>query len=436
MSDITIKNALILTQNSRREVFEKDVRIEGNRIAEVGKNLSKSGYVIDAKGKLLIPGLVNTHCHAYMAMLRGYAEDMEVEKWLSEKVWPIEAIMVKDKKAGKLGTHLSCLEMIRSGVTAFADMTMYSDSTVPSAVKEVGMRGFLGYGMADLGNKQRIESELKGTEKFISAIKEQKTDRIKPVISPHSVYTCSEETLKKTIELSEKYKAPMQIHCAETRKEVYDCKKRTGKRPLDYLKSIGMLKPETILAHCVWLTKAEINTLAGAGASVSYNPTSNLKLASGGLSPVPEMLEAGVNVSLGTDGPASNNSLNIFFEMKIGSLVQKNFRWNPEVMPAQSMFDMATLNGGMAFGYKNSIEKGNPADLVLLERGPGMTPLYDPMLSLVYSKQYVQTTIIDGEIVMENMEIKTLNEQKLLAEAQEVGMRLVAQKTKKMRDIK
>lgn len=437
--DITIRNAKVVTQNEKRDILEADVRIEGNRIAEIAKpgKASKTGHVIEAKGKVLLPGLVNTHTHTMMSLLRGYGDDMKLHEWLEDCVWPVEAEMTPTD--ARVATELSLLEMIRSGTTCFADMQGFSDGTVPGVTKEAGLRGFLAYGMVDLGDVEKRKSELAGEKEFIKVVKDMKIDRIRPMLGPHAPYTCSKELLEATKDLAKKEEVKIHIHVAETRKEVYDLLKSAKKRPIGYLDALGLLGQQTLMAHAVWLTKAEIGLIAKRGSSISHCPVSNLKLASGGTCPVPELLEAGVTLSLGTDGPASNNNLDIFEEMKMAAIVHKNARWDAQAVPAQACLDMATLGGAKCLGFDGgSIERGGLADLILVDfKRAHLTPVYNPVSHLVYSAhgQDVSTTICDGEILMEDGQVKSLDEAKILEKAQETGLDLVSRATKKTRKL-
>ncbi len=424
--DIVIKNALVLTQNKSREVIRADVGIEGNRIAEVGKNLPKSGYVIDGTGCALMPGLVNAHTHLPMTLLRGFADDMELESWWRTKIWPTEAkIREEDCYYGAL---LGCLEMIRSGTTSFFDMYFHMEY-VAQAVTHAGLRANLGYGMVDMGNAHKRVRELRASADFLEYVKRMKSGRIEASIAPHAPNTCSEELLLAAKQLASKNNCRLQLHVSETRKEVYELQKKTGKRPVEYLDSIGFLGEDCVLSHGVWLTKHEINLLAKSGCTVVHNPVSNQKLASGGIAPLPEMLKAGVNVALGTDGCASNNNLDLFEEIKFCAISQKNARWDPTVIPAGQALDFATVNGGRLFGGRAGlIEPGKLADLILIGlKKPHLTPLHNLKSSLAYSARGgdVKTSICGGKILMEDYAIKVMDEQAVLMKAQECAERIV-----------
>ncbi len=271
-----------------------DVLIEGGKIAKIAPSIPSSGEKLDAKGKLLLPGFINTHTHAAMVLFRGFAEDMELSNWLS-CVRAVESkISPGQVKAGAL---LACIEMMKGGTTAFNDMYFHMDS-VASAVQQSGMRAVLGYGLVDMGNRKgtkksadekKMKEELRIGEKFVRSWHKKAGGRITCAIAPHSPYLCSAELLIRANELSKKYSVPYHIHLSETRKEVFDCLEQNGKRPAYYLDSLGVISPRTIAAHCVWLTKEEVRLLASRKVSASLSPVSNCKLAGGGVAPMPEM---------------------------------------------------------------------------------------------------------------------------------------------------
>jgi 5-methylthioadenosine/S-adenosylhomocysteine deaminase len=424
---ILIKNSIILTQNEGREVLRGDVLIEGSRIENVaGRIQEKAEFTIDGDGKLLLPGFVNAHTHVAMTLLRGYADDMELGEWLNEKIRPLEKKMREsDVRAGSL---LGCAEMIRGGTTSFNDMYFFMPH-VAKAVEESGMRALLAYGMVEGGDDEKGKMEVKIGEEFVREFNGKAGGRIRCAFGPHAPYACSSALLKKIDGLSKKYKVPIHSHISETRKEVFDMLKKEKKRPVEYLEHINFLSKRLIAAHCGWITKREVKILAEKGVSVAHCPVSNMKLAVGGVSPIPEMLEEGVNVSLGTDGSASNNSLSMLETMKICSLLQKHQRWDPTSINAQQALDFATRNGARALGINaGSIEKGKLADIILIDaKAPNMAPLHNPISQLVYSANAGNVTdvIIDGKIVMRERKMQTINEEKVVEEAQKAAIDLV-----------
>lgn len=402
--EIVIRNGLI---DGKR----KDIGIENGKIAQIGGKIEKDGRVLEADGCAVLPGFENAHTHTGMSLLRGYADDMELEEWLEKKIWPMEQKL--GEKDVELAAELSALEMIRCGTTKFHDMYFHMDS-VTKAVQKSGLRGVLAYGMVDLGNKGKREKELKEEERFIKHVEELGNRKIKAALGPHGVGTCSEEMLEKTKKLAEKYGVEIHTHLAETRKEVYEVEKRTGKRPVRILEEKGLLGKKSLLAHCVWITKEEIRIIAKAGARVAHCPTSNMKLASGGIAPIPEMLEAGVNVLLGTDGAASNNSLDLFEEMKLAALIHKNARWDARLLKAKQALEMAT-------GWKK-LEEGADADLILIDlKKPHLAPMHNIESNLVYAAKGsdVKTVICGNAVLMENYKVNTLDEQGIVEKANE-----------------
>ncbi len=402
----------ILIEGTRYRGRTVDVFIDGEgRITALGKEAGRRSRRdaetrIDGRGYILIPGLVNTHTHAAMTLLRGYADDMPLQEWLSTKIWPLEAHLTGEDVFW--GTKLACLEMIRSGTLAFNDMYFFMEETA-RAVGEMGLRATLAYGFIDLGDWERREREIQATERFVSAVKRMENPRIRPAVGPHAVYTVSPEALRWCADFSREEGIGIHTHLAETEQEVRDCVGLHGKRPAAHLDACGCLTERTVAAHCCWLDRPECALLAARGASASHNPTSNMKLAVNRAMPYPWMKEAGVNVTLGTDGCASNNSLDLFGAMKDAALLQK-FAWNNQtLLPAPEALHMATEAGARALGIPTGrIEAGSPADLVLVSQAaPSMTPLFSEESNLVYSAtgSSVDTVICDGRILMLHGEV-------------------------------
>ncbi len=416
----------------QRRIFERgSVAIADGKIVAVGKNINvKADTVIDAKGKVVLPGLVNAHTHLSMTLLRGIADDMEFDPWLKTKIWPIEKhLRAEDCYVGAL---LGCLEMIKSGTTCFADQYFFMED-VARAVEKAGIRGVLSYGIIEQGDPKKRKSEIREGEKLVKTCHGTADGRILTMFGPHAPYTCSPECLAQVKELAKKYKVGIHTHIAESKWEVEEIIKKYGKRPVEHLDAIGFLGPEVLAAHCVQLAEQEIRILRDRGVKPVHNPVSNMKIACG-VSPVPEMLAAGIPVALGTDGAASNNSLDMFNEMKFAALLNKVDKFDPTVMPVQSVLEMATVNGGRALGLGEnlgSLEVGKKADLILVDlRKPHLTPLRNVISHLVYSATGgdVDTVIVDGKVIMQGRRVLTLEEDKVLEEAQKVADNLLAQK--------
>jgi 5-methylthioadenosine/S-adenosylhomocysteine deaminase len=320
--------------------------------------------------------------------------------------------------------------MIGSGTTTYLDMYFFED-TIGTVTEKAGVRGFLGFAMIDFDTPEYTHKELfSQCERFIK--KWDKNDLIKPVVAPHGTYTCGPESLQKALELSDKYDVSLQIHCAETRDEVYDVQKRYGVRPVEQLKKYGLLCEKMILAHCGWITKNEILDIKKGGAKVSHCPVSNMKMATGGFAPIPELLESGVPISLGTDGAASNNVLDMFETMKFCALVHKQHRWDPSVLPAHTVFDFATIDGARCLGMEKgigSIEEGKKADIIMLDLNkPHLTPRHDMISLLVYSARGsdVCTTIVDGKPVMIDNKFLTIDCGKTIEDAEKCAKELIS----------
>jgi 5-methylthioadenosine/S-adenosylhomocysteine deaminase len=427
---ILIKNSTILTQNDSRQQFQGDLYIEDHQIIELSKNpiSIEADYKIDGTKKLVLPGLINTHTHIPMTLLRGYGDDMLLNDWLEQRIWPIEAKL--DKNYIEVGTELGLLEMISSGTTSYLDMYFFEDA-IANVTKRVGMRGFLGFAIIDFDTPEYEASELiSQSEHFVKRWKG--SDLISPLIAPHSAYSCSPETLQKSLEVAVQHDVSLHIHCSETRDEVYDVEEKYKARPVEHLKKVGLLREGTILAHCGWITKNEILEMKNTGVVVSHCPISNMKIGSGGYAPVPELLDADVPVGLGTDGAASNNTLDMFETMKFCALVHKNHRWDPAVLPAQTVVDFATIGGARCLGVKStlgSLEVGKIADLIMIDlKKPHLTPLHDPISHLVYAARGtdVCTTIVNGKVLMLDNELSTIDVQHTLERAEECAEELTS----------
>ena len=397
----------VATQDAQRRVIPNvSVRIENGLIVEIGP-LRKTGRdrVIDCKRMAVIPGLINTHTHLAMTLFRGYADDLELKQWLEKKIWPLEKRLTPEICYN--GALLACLEMISTGTTCLVDMYFHMDK-VADAVKESGLRALLSYGIIDPEGGEKGARERKNTMDLLRHIRSIHSPRIGFAVGPHSPYTCSEETLLWSRELAEKENALINIHIAETRREQADFERERKMRVGLFLDKIGFLCDRVLAAHSVWLTKSEVSLFGRKGVRVAHCPVSNMKLASGGAAPLPEMWAAGVPVGLGTDGPASNNSLDMFDTMKTCALLHKSQRWDPTIADAQKVLDMATIDGAKCLGLEReigSIEKGKRADLVLVRlQEPNMMPIHGPktlVSDLVYSARgsNVDTTIVDGQVL-------------------------------------
>ncbi|HVL87949.1 MAG TPA: amidohydrolase [Candidatus Thermoplasmatota archaeon] len=428
MSTLLLKGGTVLTQDDERRVLgNADVLVEGDRIVSVGKAKPslKAKTTIDAKGMLVLPGLVNAHTHAAMALLRGYADDLALKEWLETRIWPAEAkLAAADVRAG---TDLAMLEMIAGGTTAFNDMYFFTNEIAQSA-RDANVRAVVGFPFLDFPTPEAKPDEMPSLARAFLA-RWKGDPLVTPAVAPHATYTCAPPTLARVAELAREHEAPLHVHCAETRTEVYDVERRHGARPVALLEKAGCLGPKTVLAHCGYVTKEEVRTIAASGAAVAHCPVSNLKLATGGVAPVPELLAEGASVALGTDGPASNNTLDMFETMKLAALLHKQHRWDPTVLPAQTAFDLATRHGAKALGLQaGSIEPGKLADLVVLDpSSPRMRPLHDPVSQVVYAARStdVRTVVIGGAVVMRDRKFATLKPEGVIKAAEKAAARIV-----------
>ncbi len=405
MNDIFTARGSVLIAGVTTGGSTVDIAIdEEGVIAEIGKAARKAidaDIIIDGTDRIAVPGMVNTHTHAAMTLLRGYADDMPLQEWLSEKIWPLEAHLTGDDVY--YGTKLACLEMIRSGTVAFNDMYFFMERAA-DAVDEMGLRAALAYGFIDLGSAETREAEIRATEALVAHIKVRGNPRIQAAVGPHSVYTVSPESLRWCADFAKEQKIGIHIHLAETEKEVDDCVAEYGRRPAVHLDECGCLTPRTVAAHCCWLDEAECRLLGARGSHASHNPVSNMKLAVNRAMPYHWLKSSGANVCLGTDGCASNNSLDLLEEMKFAALLQK-FAWNSQtLLPAHEVIAMATSAGAQALGTgPGTLTVGAPADVVLLNaRATCNTPLHNTDSNTVYACNggAVMTVLCQGRILM------------------------------------
>lgn len=426
MAKILLKGAEVLDFNG--SVQQGDILIDGCFIAAIG-NVSidtKPEVVIECHNKLAIPGFINTHTHAAMTLFRSYADDMLLMEWLENKIWPAEAKLSADDVYW--GTMLAIAEMIRSGTTTFADMYFFM-SEVAKAVIDSGMRAVLARGMA--GVAPTAETALHESEEFFQQYNNAANGRIKVMLGPHAPYTCPPEYLKKVVSLAGRLNAEIHIHLAETLDEVKNCKEKYKMSPIQLMDQLGVLDCGVLAAHCVHVSEADIELMKSKNVRIAHNPGSNLKLASG-IAPIPQMLNAGLIIGLGTDGAASNNNLDMLEEMRLAATLHKANSLDPLVVPAVDAFKMATINGAQALGLSGltgTIEVGARADIVLLDMsGLHWYPRYDRLSLLTYSAVQgdVDTVIVDGNILMSKRKLLTVDEEQLKFEVQKRGLRLTS----------
>jgi len=430
MARILIKGSTVLTMEGHDAVFQDgEVAIAGNSIIAAGpkgcvpKNFVAE-HVIDGSGMVAMPGFINCHTHASMTLLRSYADDLPLMKWLNEKIWPLEAKLQPEDVYW--GAMLCCLEMIKSGTTTFADM-YFEMGEVALAVEESGIRACLSRGMIGAGPtaEQAIEESVNLVEEW----SDRADSRITTRFGPHAPYTCPPDYLKRVIDLAEKYGTGIHIHVAETQDELQQIQEKYNMSPVQLLDSIGLFDLPVLAAHCVHLSQEDIGILAAKKVGVVHCPASNMKLASG-ISPVTSLLKAGAIVGLGTDGAASNNNLDMMEEMRIASLLQKVSTGDPMALPSFKALQMATSSGARVLGLDDvgMLKPGMKADLILVDfHRPHLYPQHDLVAHLVYAAQSadVDTVIINGEVVMEGRLVLTIDEDEVLSRVQESALRLV-----------
>ncbi|MDX6576255.1 MAG: 5-methylthioadenosine/S-adenosylhomocysteine deaminase [Blastocatellia bacterium] len=432
--DLIVKGGTVVTMDGNRRVIENGgVAIKGGRIVAVGKTAEiERAYaareVVNAAGKVVIPGLINGHTHVPMVLFRGLADDLDLQEWLTKYIFPAEAKNVTEEFV-RVGARLGLAEMIRGGTTTYCDMYYFEDAIADETFK-AGLRGVLGETVIDfpVADNKTNEQAMAYAEKFVSRWKGNAL--IVPAIAPHAPYTVSEAHLKAVRAFSDRTGAPIVIHISETKREVDDSIKAKGASPIDYLNRIGFLSNRVIAAHVVWPSEEELGLLKTIGVGIVHNPQSNMKLASG-VAPVPEMLKQDLPVGLGTDGAASNNDLNLWEEMDTAAKLHKVISRDPKVVTAEEAFEMATLRGARALHLEKeigSLEEGKRADLVIVDLDDlNQTPFYNIYSDLVYASKAadVRTVIVEGRVIMRDRRLLTLDEETIKADARRFRERIV-----------
>ncbi len=431
-ANILIQNCTIIPMTNKGIIKNGVIAIEKSKITYVGKQATApkitAEKIIDAQNKVAIPGLINCHTHLAMTLFRGIAEDQPLNMWLTETIWPLEAkLQPKDVYNGAL---LGCLEMTKTGTTTFADM-YYHENQVAKAIEKAGLRAVLTQGTIEAGNPKIGEKTLRNSINFAMKYHGYADGRVTTRLGPHAVYTCSPELLTKVRETAAKLHLGIHIHLAESKEMINQIKQKYGSTEVELLKKIGFLGPDVLAAHCIHLTEKEMWLLATHNVKVAHNPVANMKLAQG-IAKIKELRDLGVVVGLGTNGPASNNTLDMFETMKIAVLLQKLTYLNPTVLPAYEALKMATVDGAKALGMERnigSLEIGKRADIILIDLSkPHLKPLHDIYACIVYSAHGsdVDTVIVDGKILMENQQVKTLDEKAVMEEAEKTASDLLS----------
>lgn len=432
--DMLVLGGTVVTMDGARRIIEDGaVAVSDGRVVEVGtasdlQSRYAADETIDARGNVIIPGLINGHTHVPMTLFRGLADDLDLSEWLTKYIFPAEAKNVNEDFV-RVGTRLGIAEMLRAGTTTYCDMYYFEDAVADETAK-AGMRAVLGETIIDFpvaDNKNNGEA-MAYAERFLNKWKGNKL--ITPAIAPHAPYTVSEEHLRAIKALSDRTGAPIVTHISETLKEVEDITRSKGRPPIEYLDAIGFLNDRVIAAHVVHPNENELGILKRLNVGIVHNPQSNMKLASG-VAPVPEMIRQGMRLGIGTDGAASNNDLNLWEEIDTAAKLHKVFSKDPKVVSAQQAFEMATIGGARALHMEQeigSIEKGKRADLVIVDMDVlNQTPHYNIYSDLVYSSKAadVRTVIIEGRVVMRGGQLLTLNESEVKRKAREYRQRIM-----------
>ncbi len=431
--DLVVAGGTVVTMDASRRILENGIvvvkqgdtifAVEPSTPAAIDRYMYTAKKVIDAKGKLVLPGFINGHTHVPMTLLRGLRDDVTLDEWLTKFIFPAEAKNVNEEFV-RWGTRLAAAEQIHGGITTFSDMYYFEDA-VAEETKAAGMRGVLGETMLDFpapDNKNNA-AMLEYTEKFLK--RWQGDPLIHAAVAPHSMYTCSQATLQDSAALARKYKAPILIHIAETKKELNDSREKNGTTPVQYLDKLGILGPDVLAAHCIWVDETDRKILAQRQVGCVHNPSSNMMLASG-VAPVIEERAAGIAVGLGTDSPAgSNNDLNLMEEMDLAAKLQKITKMDPRALGAKAVVEMATIEGARALHMEKeigSLEAGKKADIILIGLdAPNAVPMYDVYAQLAYALKAsdVETVIIGARVVMRDKKLLTVDEPAVIAKARE-----------------
>lgn len=405
----------------------KNILIEGTRIRSFPEDVEgiSSDEVIDGKGMLALPGLINTHTHVAMTLFRSYADDLALMDWLQNMIWPAEAHL--DDDIVYWGSMLAFAEMIRGGTTAFCDMYMFMESCAKAAEK-AGIRGNIARGLAGVtpNGEKALEENIRLYQDWNNAC----DGRIRVMLGPHAPYTCPPEYLKKVRDASEKYGIPIHIHLAETKGEVETCIEKFGITPIALMNQIGLFDRPTLAAHCVHVNEEDIQIMAEKHVCVAHNPGSNLKLASG-IAPVPKMRSAGITVGLGTDGASSNNKLDMFAEMRLAALIHKAAALDPFAVKADEAMQMGTAEGAKCLGYDDlgALDEGKLADIILIDRsGYHWKPRFNSISLAVYAgnSMDVDTVIVNGQLLMRGKELLAIDKEQLDFETERVTKKLYA----------
>ncbi|MFW9905166.1 MAG: amidohydrolase [Candidatus Thorarchaeota archaeon] len=420
--DLLIQDVLIIPEPDTTEIFRANIVIEDNFISSIAPNaqIPDPEFIIKGKSLVVLPPPINSHTHLPMTLLRGYSDNKTLMAWLQD-IWEIEGKF--DANWIELGTKLACLEMIKSGTGGAADF-YFHESKIGNVLEEAGIRGWLGAGIlpsafVDQGGYEFQLAELNRTVEIA-----KKSTLLNASIAPHSQSTVPEEVILKAVDLAESYQIPLMIHASETRKEVMDSEDKYGVPPVERLDQIGFFREETkeIIAHCTWITQREVEILGKHQVTVGWCPVSSQKLAYGGVTPVPELRIAGARVALGTDGTASNNTLDLWREMREAANVISASRWDPALYPAEHVFEDTCWSFRRNFHPKSLIKVNNQADLVILNfQAPHLKPMHNIISNIIYASNGsdVHSLIVNGKLLMYNRQVLSLNESEILEETED-----------------
>ena len=429
--DLVIHNGTIVTVNDSFEIIPNGLLcVKAGKLKRVealayNQSLPAADETIDAGGGLVMPGLVNSHTHLPMILFRGLADDLPLDIWLNEHIFPAESAHINPERV-RWGTLLACAEMLLSGTTTCCDGYFY-ENTVTEALQTSGMRAVLAQGVIDFPapGVPDPKDNIKIPDAFIAKW-QNPSSLISPSVFCHSAYTCSAETLKEAKALCVENGLLFQIHVAETQNECQQIRNAHQCTPIQYLDRLEILDENTLLIHCVWLTDEDVEIIAARKASISHNPESNAKLASG-IAPIPEILRSGIPVGLGTDGCASNNNLDLFHEMDMVAKLHKAATFDPTTMDARTVVEMATIGGARAIGlgtHSGSLEVGKQADVIIIDtRTPHLSPLYHPESHIVYAAKSsdVRDVVVDGRVLVRNRNILSLDVAEIMAKVREIA---------------
>ncbi len=426
---LLLKNLSIITVDEKNTILNNGcIGIRGKTIDYIGEYCDKINdkydRILNLKGRVAMPGFVNTHNHTSMSLFRNYADDMKLMDWLYNKIFPLEEKLTAEEIYW--GSLLAISEMLRTGTTTFCDMYMFMDR-VGDAADQSGIKASLGRGISG-DSAETMDLPLQESIELYHKYHNSSEGRIRVNMAPHSVYTCTPAYLEKVAKVAQDLKCEIQIHLSENDDEVDQCIEKYHKTPVELVEEVGLLSSKTIAAHCVVLNEDDIEIIARNKVNVAHNPSSNMKLGSG-IAPIKQMMDAGINMTLGTDGPSSNNSLDMLKDARTAAYLQKALLKDPTAIKIDELLKILTINGAKALGYENTgmLKVGYRADIIIFDIGkPWYYPIHNIKSSIIYSgsSKDVETVLIDGKIVMENYELLTLDEEKIFYEVERLTKKL------------